>query len=145
MARTTWCTTWLAPRNTCAPLGLNGNYDIHSTTVITPLNPSHTMLLQGLPKAIQMYTCFRTKFLARTLALIRGAIIEAMPNQLYSCVQPLQVPKCVKRVDCMYSDHDERWRRTDIRRLHPPSRKCNSWLSCLQGDMDSTTGRNSCG
>ena len=36
----------------------------------------------------------------RRCALIRGAIIEATPNQLYSCVQPLHVPKHVKRVDC---------------------------------------------
>ena len=26
-----------------------------------------------------------------------------------------------------------------IRRLHLPPGKCNSWSSCLQGDMDSTT------
>ena len=27
-------------------------------------------------------------------------MIEATPNQLYSCMQPLQVPERVKRVDC---------------------------------------------
>ena len=27
-----WCTTWLVPGNSFAPLGLNSNYDIHSAT-----------------------------------------------------------------------------------------------------------------
>ena len=30
-----WRTTWLVPGNPFAPLGLNSNYDIHSTTGLT--------------------------------------------------------------------------------------------------------------
>ena len=53
VVRTTWfvwCTTWLAPENPFAPLPLPSNYDIHTW-------PSHTVHLQGLPRALHHLVC----------------------------------------------------------------------------------------
>ena len=55
MVRTTWfvwCTTWLVPGNPFAPLGLNSNKDVPSVRYHLPIDPSHTVHLQGPPKAI---------------------------------------------------------------------------------------------
>ena len=57
-------TTWLVPGNPFVLLGLNSNYDIHSAIPDSGIDPSHTVHLQGPPRAI--YT-FVPLGLARTL------------------------------------------------------------------------------